>query len=61
MHLKALGTYTPSLVFSFQTWGADFLVTLMLLHVKHAIETFNISFESTQNRQQYGTKITAQR
>ena len=22
------------------------------------IETFNISFESTQNKQQYGTKIT---
>ena len=23
-----------------------------------SIETFNISFESTQNKQQYGTKIT---
>ena len=38
-----------------------FLVTLMLFHVKHAIETYNISFEDTQNKQQYGTTITAQR
>ena len=38
------------------------LVTLMLVHVsskkKVPIETFNISFESTQNKQQYDTKIT---
>ena len=26
-------------------------------NVRECIETFNISFESTQNKQQYGTKI----
>ena len=34
----------------------------MLVHVSHArvpLETFNISFESTQNKQQCGTKITS--
>ena len=39
----------------------------MLVHVSSCwcmyqnvpIETFNISFESTQNKQQYGTKITS--
>ena len=36
-------------------------MTLMLGHISSKnvpIETFNISFESTQNRQQYGSKIT---
>ena len=36
-------------------------MTLMLVHVSSEnvpIETFNISFESTQNKQHYGTKIT---
>ena len=38
------------------------VVTLRLVHVSSQqnvpIETFNISFESTQNMQPYGTKIT---
>ena len=43
------------------TLGADILVTLMLVHVSSEnvpIKTFNISFESTRNKQQYGTKTT---
>ena len=31
---------------------------MTLMHVYVPIETFNISFESTQDKQQYGTKIT---
>ena len=41
-----------------------FLVTLMLVYVsskKMDLETFNKSSESTQNKQQYGTKITRHR
>ena len=45
----------------FQFVGAEFWVTLMLLHISSKenvpIETFHIIFESTQNKQQYGTKI----
>ena len=44
------------------TVSSFFLVTLMLVQISSKkilpIETFNISFESTQNKQQYGTKIT---
>ena len=39
----------------------DCLVTLLLVHVSsknEPIETFNISFESIPNNQQYDTKIT---
>ena len=38
-----------------------FLLTFMLVHDlrrKFAYKTFNISFESTQRKQHYGTKIT---
>ena len=42
--------------------STDFLVTLVLVHVsskkKVPIETFNKLFESSQNKQQYGTNIT---
>ena len=45
----------------FQTWDADFFSdldgTCMVLYENMPIETYNISFESTQNKQQYGTKI----
>ena len=44
------------------TWSAVFfLVTLMLVHVSSiniCLETFKISFGSTQNKQQCGTNIT---
>ena len=47
---------------TFKLGGANFLVTLMLVHVSSKknvnIETFDISFESSQNKQQYATKIT---
>ena len=40
----------------FRTWGADFLVTLMLVNASS--KKMCLSFEITQNKQQYGTKIT---
>ena len=61
--LRALGTHTLNLVFCsprmggydcYQLGDADFCVTLLLV----PIETFNISFESTQNKHHYGTKST---
>ena len=48
--------------YDFQTCGPDFLSDLdvgaCIFYENVSIETFNISFESTQNMQQYGTKIT---
>ena len=46
-----------------ELWGCIFLffVTVMLVHVSSKnvpIETFNISFENTQNKQHYDTKVT---
>ena len=44
--------------------GVDFFSNLnvggCIFYENVPIETFNISFESTHNKQQYGTKITAQ-
>ena len=46
----------------FKTWGADFFCDLdvgtYIFYEIVPIETSNISFEGTQNMQQYGTKIT---
>ena len=36
----------------------DFFSDLDIFQENVPIETFNISFESTQNKQQHGTKIT---
>ena len=41
--------------------GCRLFSDLDVVACKTSIEIFNISFESTQNKQQYGTKITAQR
>ena len=42
--------------------GVHFFCDLILVHVSFKenvpIDTFNISLESTQNKPQYGTKIT---
>ena len=68
MHIIAVGfgsTHTPSLhawVRTVSNLGADFLsdldVGVCIFQGNVPIETFNISFESTQNKQQYGTRIT---
>ena len=42
--------------FKFRVHDLDVGACILLENVP--IETFNISFESTQNKQQYGTKIT---
>ena len=60
--LRALGSHTPILVFCYQcmrelglfkTWSADFFSDLDVRAVsynKMCPETFNISYESTQNK-----------
>ena len=53
--------------YDFQTWGSFFLFFLdhdvgtFIFQENVPVETFNISSESTQNKQQYGTKITCKR
>ena len=65
--LRALGSNTPIFVIDWSFAHAVFFcVTLMLVHPilrkeNVPVETFNTSLESTQNKKQFGTKITAQR
>ena len=44
-----------------QIYLSDRAVGACIFKENVSLETFNISFESTQNMQQYGTKVTTQR
>ena len=57
--LRALETHTPILVFCYLCMRELRLWNLTCIFYENVpVETFNILFESTQNKQQYGTNIT---
>ena len=62
-----LGTHTPSLVFCYPCIGelscngicGCKIFKNLSSKINETLQTFNISFESTHNKLQYGTKITS--